>query len=132
VGSNPTPSALTVDETRALVAAASDDPYGAVVALLFFQGWRVSEALGLAWGDVDLDAGTASVRRACIYVDHHGPALGPTKTVGAMGDHQLVPTVVEPLRRRRAHQAADRAARMRSLNSAFGATQAFPRTRLPT
>jgi len=102
--------ALTVDETRALVAAASSDPYGAVVALLFFQGWRVSEALGLAWGDVDLEAGTASVRRACIYIDHQGPALGPTKTVGAMGDHQLVPTVVELLRRRRAQQAADRLA----------------------
>ena len=69
-----------------------------------------SEALGLAWSDVDLDAGTASVRRACIYIDHQGPALGPTKTVGAMGDHQLVPTVVELLRRRRAQQAADRLA----------------------
>jgi integrase len=102
--------ALTVDETRALVAAASSDPYGAVVALLFFQGWRVSEALGLAWGDVDLDAAAASVRRACIYIDHQGPALGPTKTAGAMGDHQLVPTVVELLRRRRAQQAADRLA----------------------
>lgn len=71
--------ALTVEETRALVAAASSDPFGAVVALVFFQGWRVSEALGLAWRDVDLDGGTASVRRACIYIDHQGAGSRPDK-----------------------------------------------------
>ncbi len=102
--------ALSVDEARALVAAAADDKYGAVIGLLFFQGWRVSEALGLAWSDIDLDARTARVQRACIYVDHVGPALGPTKTIGAMGDHQLVPMVVELLRRRRKLQATERLA----------------------
>jgi integrase len=102
--------ALTVNEARALVAASTGDRYGAVVALLFFQGWRVSEALGLAWSDLDLDAGTAVVRRACVYVDHQGAALGPTKTAGAMGDHQLVPTVVDLLRRRRKIQATERLA----------------------
>lgn len=102
--------ALSVADARALVSAASDDRYGAVVALLFFQGWRVSEALGLAWEDLDLDAGTATVRRACVYVDHQGLALGPTKTEGALGDHHLAPTVVDLLRRRRAAQAADRLA----------------------
>ena len=102
--------ALSVDEARALVAAASDDKYGAVIGLLFFQGWRVSEALGLAWSDIDLDARTARVQRGCIYVDHFGAALGPTKTIGAMGDHQLVPTVVELLRRRRKLQAAEKLA----------------------
>ena len=70
----------------------------------------VSEALGLAWSDLDLDAGIAVVRRACIYVDHQGAALGPTKTAGAMGDHQLVPTVADLLRRRRKAQAAERLA----------------------
>ncbi len=102
--------ALNVGEVRALVGAASDDPFGAVIALLFFQGWRVSEALGLAWSDLDLDVGTAVVRRASVYVDHQGQALGPTKTPGAMGEHQLVPTVVALLRRRRSMQAADRLA----------------------
>ncbi len=105
-----TARALTVNEARALVAAAGDGRYGAAVALLFFQGWRVSEALGLAWSDLDLDAGIAVVRRACIYVDHQGVALGPTKTTGAMGDHQLVLTVVDLLRRRRKVQAAERLA----------------------
>jgi integrase len=68
-------AAATVTETRALVNAGPDDRYGAALALLFFQGWRVSEALGLAWEDVDLDKGTARVQRACIYVNHHGSQL---------------------------------------------------------
>ncbi|MGH9187778.1 MAG: tyrosine-type recombinase/integrase [Acidimicrobiales bacterium] len=102
--------ALTVAEVQRLVAATGEDRLGAAVALLFFQGWRVSKALGLAWSDVDLDQATAKVRRACVYVDHQGPALSATKTDGALGLHQLVPTVVELLRDRRAIQAAERLA----------------------
>ena len=102
--------ALSVADARSLVAASADERYGAAIGLLFFQGWRVSEALGLAWSDIDFDARTARVQRACVYVDHEGAALGPTKTVGAMGDHQLVPTVVDLLRRRRQLQIAERLA----------------------
>ena len=54
----------------------------------------------------------AVVRRACIYIDHHGATLGPPKTVGAIGGAStaLVPTVVDLLRRRRTTQAAERLA----------------------
>jgi hypothetical protein len=38
--------------------------------------------LGLAWEDIDLDAGTAHVRRASVYVDGQGQQLGPPKTAG--------------------------------------------------
>jgi integrase len=79
------------------------------VALLFLQGWRVSEVLGLAWEDVDLDACTALVRRASVYVDGAGQRLGPPKTEGAHGKHFLMPTVVALLKRRRDMQADDRA-----------------------
>ena len=47
--------ALTSDEARRLIEAAATDRLGAAVALLFVQGWRVSEVLGLAWEDLDLD-----------------------------------------------------------------------------
>jgi integrase len=79
--------ALDRDETRALLAAARDHRLGAAVALLFLQGWRVSEVLGLAWEDVDFDAGTALLRRASVYVDGRGQQLGPRKTEGARGEH---------------------------------------------
>jgi integrase len=101
--------ALKPDEARALLDAAQDHRLGAAVALLFLQGWRVSEVLGLAWGDLDLDAGTAQVRRASVYVDGRGQQLGPPKTDGAHGEHYLTPTVVELLERRRRAQADERA-----------------------
>lgn len=102
--------ALSVDEVHDLLTAAEPDRNAAAIALLFLQGWRVSEALGLAWSDLDLDAGTGCVRRACVYVDHDGPALGPTKTAGAMGEHRLAPSVVRLLRQRRKVQTAERLA----------------------
>lgn len=102
--------ALTADQARRLVELAADDRYGAAIALLFVAGWRVSEVLGLAWQDLDLDAGTAEVRRAAVYVDGAGMVLGPTKTKGAVGVHHLAPGVVDLLRRRRRIQAAERLA----------------------
>ena len=102
--------ALVSEDARNLVGAASDDRLGAVVALLFVQGWRVSEALGLGWEDLDLDAGVAIVSRAGIYVHKIGMVLGPTKTAGASGTHHLSAGVVELLRARRKAQAAERLA----------------------
>jgi integrase len=102
--------ALTSDEARRLVEEAASDRLGAAVALLFVQGWRVSEVLGLGWEDLDLDAGIAVVRRAAVYVDGQGVVLGPTKNAGAAGTHHLAAGVVEQLRARRKAQAVERLA----------------------
>lgn len=100
--------ALVSGDARLLIEAAATDRLGAAVALLFVQGWRVSEVLGLAWEDLDLDAGVAVVRRAAVYVDKVGMVLGPTKNAGAAGTHHLSAGVVEQLRARRKTQAAER------------------------
>ncbi|MGH9111907.1 MAG: hypothetical protein ACRDZN_06370, partial [Acidimicrobiales bacterium] len=50
-----------------LAALAGNRPVDAAVALLVTNGLRASEALGLAWEDLDLDAATAQVRRASAY-----------------------------------------------------------------
>ena len=55
---------------------ACDERYVAAVALCFVQGWRISEALGLAWQDLDLDAGTVRLRRVATYADGIGMMLG--------------------------------------------------------
>jgi integrase len=101
--------ALERHETQALLAAVHEHRLGAAVALLFLQGWRISEVLGLAWEDLDLDAGTARVRRASVYVDGQGQQLGPTKTDEARGEHWLMPTVIELLRQHQELQAQERA-----------------------
>jgi integrase len=100
--------ALTAAEARAVVAASAEDRFGAAIALLFVQGWRVSELLGLAWSDLDLEAGVATVSRASVYADGVGMMLGPPKTEGAKGRHLLTPVVVELLRRRRHIQDQER------------------------
>lgn len=102
--------ALTVAETRLLLAAAEGQRLGPAVWLLFTAGWRVSEVLGLAWEDVDLDAGTAHVRRAAVYVDGEGMRFGPPKSAGAQGVHALAPGLVRLLRQWRAVQAGERLA----------------------
>ena len=74
--------ALDRDETRAPLATVQDHRLGSAVAMLFLQGWRVSEVLGLAWADVVLDAGTALVRRASVYVDWRGSNSGRPRPRG--------------------------------------------------
>jgi integrase len=100
--------ALTAADARAVVAAGAEDRFGAAIPLLFVQGWRVSEVLGLAWSDLDLEAGVATVSRASVYADGVGMMLGPPKTEGAKGRHLLTPVVVELLRRRRQIQDQER------------------------
>jgi integrase len=53
---------ITPDQTQLLIAEC-DPRFAAAAALWFVQGWRISEALGLAWQDLDLDEGSVQVRR---------------------------------------------------------------------
>jgi integrase len=90
---------ITPDQTQRLIAEC-DPRFAAAAALCFVQGWRISEALGLAWQDLDLDEGSVLVRRGSTYADRVGMVLGPTKTRGATGVQMLGRTVVSLLRTR--------------------------------
>ena len=100
---------LTAEEVARLIAETDRHRYGAVVAILFTVGLRVSEVLGLAWSDIDLEAGTARVRRAVVD-SAEGRTFGPTKTAGATGVHHLAAGTVERLRAWRKRQAEERLA----------------------
>ncbi len=99
---------LSAEETRRLAAACDGHRLGAAVALLFLMGNRSSEVLGLAWGDVDLDAGTATIRRGSTYLRGVGQVLDDPKTTSTAGVHHLPPTVVRLLRQRRQVQLVER------------------------
>lgn len=100
--------ALSPSDAKALIVAGQDLRLGAAITLLFCQGWRVSEVLGLAWEDIDLEAGTAQIRRGAAYTPSLGTVLGTTKTTGAEGVHHLAPISIDHLRRRRKEQEEER------------------------
>ena len=100
---------LSPDEVARMTAETDHHRYGAVVALMFTVGLGVSEVLGLAWSDVDLNAATANVRRAVVDGEG-GLTLGPPKTAGAAGLPHLAPGAVERLRAWRTLQAEERLA----------------------
>lgn len=99
---------LTPTEVAKLLASC-DERFVAAVALCYVQGWRVSEALGLAWQDIDFDEGTVWLRRGATYADNIGIVLGPTKTKRTAGRQLLGPTVLDLLGRLRERQTAERA-----------------------
>jgi integrase len=67
------------EEARAFLAASRDHPFYAAFVLLLFLGLRRGEALGLAWEDIDFDAGEIHVRRQLQRVGG-GLRLGQVKT----------------------------------------------------
>ncbi|CAA9426347.1 MAG: hypothetical protein AVDCRST_MAG78-1372 [uncultured Rubrobacteraceae bacterium] len=54
---------LDAEQARAFLEAARGDRYEALYVLCLTAGLRQGEALGLKWGDVDLDTGTLRVNR---------------------------------------------------------------------
>jgi integrase len=55
--------AMTVARAQAILGAVRGDPFEALYVLLLGSGLRLGEALGLDWRDVELEAGTVSVRK---------------------------------------------------------------------
>ena len=77
-----TPPALT--DTRALLDAADDydADFGALLRVLAATGARRGEVCGLRWSDLDLQAGTISIRRSVASVTG-GTIVKDTKTHAA-------------------------------------------------
>jgi integrase len=99
---------ITPAETQQLLGQC-DDRFAAAVGLCYVEGWRISEALGLAWEDIDIESRTVQLRRGSTYTDGVGMVLGPTKTRRTAGSQSLSPTVIALLAKRRSVQAEDRA-----------------------
>ncbi len=101
---------LSTDDVRALLTAAVEAPNGARWSVALALGLRQGEALGLLWEDVDLDAGTLTVRRALQRVKGKGLVLVEPKSSAGRHVLALPPPLVEALRRHRAWQLQQRMA----------------------
>lgn len=99
--------ALSASEARALLHVAEGDRFEALLVLALATGARQGELLGLSWRDVDLDAGTISVRASLVPTTRGLELLEP-KTARSRRRIEIEPRVVAALRRHRAKQAEER------------------------
>jgi len=99
--------ALSPDEVRSLLANLEDDPLGPLYVVAISTGMRQGELLGLQWSDIDLERGTATVRRALQRVDGKLQTV-ETKTDRSRREVPLTGLAVEALRqlKRRPIQSA--------------------------
>lgn len=91
------------EQVGRILTASKDHALHPVLVVLSYTGLRRGEVLGLAWGDLDLDAGTLAVRRAATF---SGMAVGfeRPKTDSASRRVPLHPAVVEVLKAHRSEQ----------------------------
>jgi integrase len=103
--------ALTPAQAAKLREVLAGTRYEALFLLLLGTGLRPGEALALQWGDLDLEAGRATVQRTLPRrKQREALAFEDPKTARSRRVVPLPPTVVQALRRHRAHQAEERIA----------------------
>lgn len=102
---------LTADEARQFLTAAQGHRLHALFELALHTGLRKGELLGLHWEDLDLDAGTAAVRRTLQRTAAGGLTTLPTKTRASERRIALPTRCVQSLKlhheqQQREHEAA--------------------------
>ena len=99
--------ALNTADAQALLTAVSGDRLEALFTVALAVGLRQSEALGLQWGDVDLEGATLTVQRTLQRVDRAYRFMEP-KTQRSRRTIGLPLPVVRSLREHRARQLENR------------------------
>jgi integrase len=99
--------ALNPEQAIALLQSAGGDRLEALYVTTLVTGIRQAEALGLRWGDLDLEAGTLSLRKQLQRIDGEW-VLNQPKTTGSRRVLPLLPRAVEALRAHRKRQTEER------------------------
>jgi len=100
---------LTPDQARRLLAFVHGSRDEALYTVAIAMGLRQGEALGLRWGDVDLEAGTLSVRHTLQRLGSEVELVGP-KTEKSRRTLAMPGPVVASLREHRRGQLEERIA----------------------
>lgn len=93
---------------RRLLDATADDELGPLYALAVSTGLRLGELLGLGWADVDLEAGTITVRRSLAMAGDGGWTLAQPKSARSRRTIPLPGRANDALARQCDRQAASR------------------------
>jgi integrase len=107
---SPVLDALTLEEARALLAAARGDRLESLYVLALMCGLRRGEALALKWNDVDLDGQTVRVQGTLQRRPRVGLVIESPKTARARRTISLPALAVDAIRRHKREQAAERLA----------------------
>lgn len=101
---------LTVTEARRFLASVEGHRLQALFELALRTGLRKGELLGLRWADLDLDSGTASIRRTRQRTPTAGLTTLPTKTVSSERRIALPTECAHSLKHHRERQNREREA----------------------
>jgi integrase len=105
-GGSPEMRCWTADQLRTFITSVSEHRWSGIWALMATTGMRRGEVLGLRWTDVDLDAGTLTIRSTRIRYGSVTSTSTP-KTQAGNRTISVGPVVVAALRSWRAVQAQD-------------------------
>ena len=100
---------FTPEEARSFLEAVKQERLAGLYCVAIAAGLRQGEALGLTWEDIDLEAGTVSVRQALHYARGAFHLVEP-KTPRSRRTIALPAVAVAALRRHRARHAEERLA----------------------
>jgi integrase len=95
-------------QAQRLIDHTREDRLGPLVAVAVYTGLRQGELLGLRWPDLDLDAGTLSVRQAVQKIDGAWQFVEPKSERGRR-TIPLPPMAIETLREQKARVREARA-----------------------
>lgn len=121
-------SAFDPAEFERIVAACRDHPHGPLYLFAVLTGMRSSELVGLRWDDIDLDAGTYTIRQGRHRIPRRTAKLLGTPGTDVTGDPKssasgrptpLSPAAVQLLRRHRTAQAQRQLAASRWVDTGY-------------
>lgn len=99
---------MTSDEVDAVMAAARGTWNAARWSVALAVGLRQGEALGLRWEDVDLDAGTISIRQTLMRLKGQGIVFGTPKSAKSRRTFPVPSSLLAALKAHRIEQNAKR------------------------
>lgn len=98
---------LTASQVRRIIDEARDERHWPLWVVIVTTGLRVSEALGLAWSDVDMDAATLRVDHQLARLDGQWVRSRP-KTRKSRRTIPLTPQAIDALAEQRRRQDIER------------------------